>query len=127
MPRRGLFYNIRNPRLNLWHLPFNNFKVNYFCSLAKLFPCPFSACLRADLNVILKIVMSKDFGERYILWKKFQNPPNLQQVFFLKFVMFPMIKSLLFSDPTFYKWGRKIMICDAFFSKFCQISTISTF
>ena len=27
----------------------------------------------------------------------------------------------------FYKWGRKIMICDAFFSKFCQISTISTF
>ena len=22
---------------------------------------------------------------------------------------------LLLSDPTFYKWGRKIMICDAFF------------
>ena len=35
--------------------------------------------------------------------------------------------TLLFSDPTFYKWGRKIMICDAFFSKFYQISTISIF
>ena len=41
-------------------------------------------------------------------------------------ISIPILR-LLFSDPTFYKWGRKIMICDAFFPKFCQISTISTF
>ena len=33
---------------------------------------------------------------------------------------------LLFSDPTFLM-GRKLMICDAFFSKFCHKSTLHFF
>ena len=34
-----------------------------------------------------------------------------------KYDGFPSITSdpLFFSDPTFYKWGKKIMICDPFF------------
>ena len=48
---------------------------------------------------------------RFVLLRKV--PPY----FSCMLISVSFIVSLLFSDPTFYKWGKKIMICDAFFFK----------
>ena len=58
--------------------------------------------------------------------KTFPYLGNYNRFKFRVFHMRMTIDHLLFSDPTFYKWGRKIMIYDAFFSKFCQNSTCLT-